>query len=200
MIICPQAIVGGVMDYKTAKGWLRAEEREALAEASKAVKDNEAIINIGVEYGASMVCLATHYHGSLLIGIDLSFAPMELEVTNALVTKAIWLLGDSTDKVLQSRVKALVISNEADVALLFVDGNHSYDGALQDAMDYTPLVKVGGVAIFHDCYDWDHPEEVSKNDWVEGAGRAVVDWFNMSNGDWEDMGKAGTMRIFRRRK
>lgn len=189
------------MDYKTAKGWLRAEEREALAEASKAVKDNEAIINIGVEYGASMVCLATHYHGHLLIGIDLNFTPLDPDVRVELAEKAIWLLGDSTDKVLQSRVKALLtVAAHAEVALLFVDGNHSYDGALQDAMDYTPLVKVGGVAIFHDCYDWDHPEEVSKNDWVEGAGRAVVDWLNMSNGDWEDVGKAGTMRIFQRRK
>jgi predicted O-methyltransferase YrrM len=36
------------------------------------------------------------------------------------------------------------------VDLLFIDGDHSYDGVKQDWEMYSPLVNPGGIVIFHD--------------------------------------------------
>lgn len=188
------------MDYMNARGMLKPEEREHLAGESLFVGQNEAIINIGIEYGASMVCLGEHYLGTLLIGIDKDLTRIEQEVKDGLVGKAYFVMGDSHDQSTLKWIQKTLKAQEADVAVLFVDGDHTYEGALADADMYTRLVMVGGHAIFHDCFDWDHPDEVSQNSWVEGAGRAVADWYNDNREQWEDRGKVGTMRIFRRKE
>ena len=36
--------------------------------------------------------------------------------------------------------------------VLFIDGDHSYEGAMADWLDYGPLVRPGGLVIFHDIY------------------------------------------------
>lgn len=37
--------------------------------------------------------------------------------------------------------------------LLFIDGDHSYDGAVGDFTRYSPLVKPGGLIVFHDIVE-----------------------------------------------
>lgn len=41
--------------------------------------------------------------------------------------------------------------------LLFIDGDHSYDGISKDFEMYSPLVKKGGIIAFHDIVK--HPLE-----------------------------------------
>ena len=36
--------------------------------------------------------------------------------------------------------------------LLFIDGDHSYDGCMRDAENWFPLLEPGGHVIFHDAY------------------------------------------------
>lgn len=45
-------------------------------------------------------------------------------------------------------VKELLRGNELD--LLFIDGDHSYEGVKQDFLSYSPLVRKGGWITFHD--------------------------------------------------
>jgi predicted O-methyltransferase YrrM len=45
-------------------------------------------------------------------------------------------------------VKELLRENELD--LLFIDGDHSYEGVKQDFLSYSPLVRKGGWIAFHD--------------------------------------------------
>jgi len=40
--------------------------------------------------------------------------------------------------------------NQTSIDFLFVDGDHTYEGAKQDFQDYGPLVKPGGWIAFHD--------------------------------------------------
>lgn len=186
------------MDYKTAKGMLRPEEREALVAASSRVQQEDAIINIGIEYGASMVCLATGYHGNLLIGVDLDLTKLSWELKDELAGKAVFLMGNSHQRVVTSWIERTLKANLMTVGLAFIDGDHYYEGVLADATMYGNMVKVGGEIIFHDCYDWDYPERRSTNDFVEGVGRAVDTWYDNFGEQWKDIGKVGTMRMFRR--
>lgn len=38
--------------------------------------------------------------------------------------------------------------------LIFIDGDHTYEGCLQDVQQYTPYVRPGGYFILHDFYGW----------------------------------------------
>jgi predicted O-methyltransferase YrrM len=55
--------------------------------------------------------------------------------------------GDSHDPSTLHRVGALA---EGPVDLLFIDGDHSYDGVKSDFLDYSPLVRPGGIVALHD--------------------------------------------------
>jgi predicted O-methyltransferase YrrM len=47
-----------------------------------------------------------------------------------------------------SKIKS--IFNNEDIDLLFIDGDHSYDGVKMDFEMYSPLVKKGGIIAVHD--------------------------------------------------
>ena len=59
--------------------------------------------------------------------------------------------------------------------ILFIDGDHTYEGAKKDFVQYSRLVKPGGIVIFHDT--------VNTN---EGVNRvwAEIDWPEKFNFDW----------------
>jgi predicted O-methyltransferase YrrM len=58
------------------------------------------------------------------------------------------VLGDSHAATTRSHVERLLGGRELDV--LFIDGDHSYEGVRQDFHDYAPLVRPGGLIGFHD--------------------------------------------------
>ena len=58
------------------------------------------------------------------------------------------LRGSSRDEHVLARVARLVA--DAPVDLLFIDGDHSYEGVAADYRLYRPLVRPGGLIVFHD--------------------------------------------------
>ncbi|MEF2231966.1 MAG: class I SAM-dependent methyltransferase [Pseudodesulfovibrio sp.] len=58
---------------------------------------------------------------------------------------------------------------------LFIDGDHTIDGALKDFLLYGPHLKKGGYLLFHDIYPevcgWDGPDYVIKNFIATQPGR-----------------------------
>jgi predicted O-methyltransferase YrrM len=56
--------------------------------------------------------------------------------------------GNSHDVKTQATVKHILGSQKLD--LLFIDGDHTYDGVKRDFTLYAPLVRKGGVVAFHD--------------------------------------------------
>lgn len=56
--------------------------------------------------------------------------------------------GDSHDASSVDRVRRLLAGRPID--LLFIDGDHSYEGVRQDFEMYAPLVRPGGAVVFHD--------------------------------------------------
>jgi predicted O-methyltransferase YrrM len=54
-------------------------------------------------------------------------------------------------------VKEALAGRQLDI--LFIDGDHTYEGCRQDFEMYSPLVKPGGVIVFHDILE--HPTELN---------------------------------------
>jgi predicted O-methyltransferase YrrM len=64
---------------------------------------------------------------------------------------AVCIRADSHDPATLGRVRE--VGGKLD--LLFIDGDHSYQGVRQDYLDYSPLVRPGGWVVFHDVNDTD---------------------------------------------
>jgi len=56
--------------------------------------------------------------------------------------------GSSYDSTSINKVKRILKDRYIDI--LFIDGDHSYEGAMKDYLNYSPLVKEGGLIVFHD--------------------------------------------------
>lgn len=182
------------MDYQTAKGWLREEEREYLYSVALALRPAGLIVNIGVEYGASMVCFRQGAPHVTLVGIDLDMSKFEELYPDF---NAILLRGDSWFHLrnISFIMDHVWLTREIDV--LFVDGDHSHAGVIRDS-GYADHVKSGGLVIFHDCFDYEDPS-IGAHRVCPGVNRAVSDWFDKYKADWEELTSVGTMRIFKRK-
>jgi len=93
--------------------------------------------------------------------------------------KKYWKLyvGDSSGEEMVNRFKGF----ECDI--LFIDGDHSYEGVKKDYINYSPLVKKGGLIILHDVCNincgvpdfWkelDVPNKITFN-WGRAANRII---------------------------
>jgi Methyltransferase domain len=135
-----------------------------LAEILAAVQDvhPQRLLEIGCGEGGTLWCWQQLGIGQVLAvtapvpgpewvirhGADLLFADSHSSQARAWVTGR--LAGEPLD-------------------VLFIDGDHSYEGAMADWVDYSPLVRLGGLVIFHDIFFPPEP----------GAGRV---WAEISPG------------------
>ena len=183
------------MLYKTTRGWLTEDEREALVRCSKETflplghpdrLDPATIVNIGVEYGASLICLRHGNPTARIFGIDIDISKCQA-VTAMLVELDSGKLGEDW----------LLYTENNEIDLLFVDGDHSYEGVIRDLI-WTTYVRPSGHVIFHDCYDWPPSPPKTKHGVCPGVNRAVEEWFQENYEIFTEREHVDTMRIFRR--
>ena len=75
-----------------------------------------------------------------------------------------------------------LFSNKAEVDVLFIDGDHSYDGVKSDFDCYSHLVCTGGLIIFHDVVeDWGQRYGQKTNKYTGG----VPKFFAEIKGDYD---------------
>lgn len=163
-------------DYMTAKGWLTAAEREWLKGLAQGVPADGWILNIGIEFGASLVCLREGNPTAHLIGID--------------------LIGDSK---LAQPVKGLIaVKGDSNVIaegweradLVFVDGGHDYNTVLADATLWGLTLMEGGVIAFHDCF---------LSPAAEAVNTAVERWLLLQGALFQEFLIVDSIRTFRRK-
>ena len=70
--------------------------------------------------------------------------------------------GDSHELSTLKKLKKVLKDRELDI--LFIDGDHSYEGVKKDFEMYSPLVRKGGLIVFHDIVVV--PPEIEKNNGV----------------------------------
>lgn len=63
------------------------------------------------------------------------------------------------------------ILSDCQVDLLFIDGDHSYEGVKKDFEMYSPLVRKGGVVVFHDIVPCSLPNTDVAQFWTEVSGQ-----------------------------
>lgn len=184
------------MDYIEARGWLTLCERELLVELARSMallrtseKSVTTIVNIGIEYGASIACL---HHGApqaQIIGVDIDISKSEVNDLPVYIIEA-----DSKD---------YVQVWDRGIDLLFIDGDHTYLGVKAD-LAWVKYVNVGGYVAFHDCYDWPPSLPKTLHQVCPGVDRAVQEWVTDTMNIvpvtqvWQEALSTDTTRLFKR--
>lgn len=132
----------GIFPIPTGQWPWEIETAYNIVKASKPRK----IVEIGCLYGGTLAywlrCLEEGYNNAVVIGID-----PEIDKVR--------------DYVSDQRLVLVKASSHSDVALnkvmsydpidvLFIDGDHSYEGAKRDFMRYGTFVRPGGIILLHD--------------------------------------------------
>lgn len=113
----------------------------------------EVIVEIGCKEGGHLGLLSNliKSNDGLIVGIDQADIKSRiLWNEDNLKTKPKVLVGSSHDKETFNQLKKLLGARRID--MLFIDGDHSYEGMLLDYDLYKPLVRTGGIIAVHDIH------------------------------------------------
>jgi hypothetical protein len=168
------------IDYRNAKGWLKDGERQLLFDLASQLPGDAVILNLGVEYGASLACLRAGNPTARIIGVD-------LDITKAVSTYGCDLIQRDSHELVNTWIWPL--------DLIFVDGDHGEGGVLLDAR-FADFLPVGGIVAYQDCYDYDNPAIVHLV--CPGVNAAVDKWFAVKQLEFEELASVETTRIFKR--
>ena len=138
-------------------GQVKSEIQDALKYSSKLILNN--ILEIGTANGGSLFLLSRiASDDAKVISLDLRggkfgggypFWKKSLYLKFRRLHQRMELLRDNSHSLSSlSKVKKILNNNKLD--LLFIDGDHSYEGVKRDFELYSPLVRKGGIVIFHD--------------------------------------------------
>jgi len=122
---------------------------------------NLVYVEIGCYAGGS-ACLMLQRSNTKVISIDLG-TPIDESIVHTNINKLNkfnnsynYLKGNSQTYEMVNKLKELI--NEIDI--LFIDGDHSYQGVINDFLLYEELVKKGGYIVFDDYNDSQYSPEV----------------------------------------
>lgn len=125
-------------------------------------------LEIGTAYGMTVSLVASHPYTTNCYSIDLGFpegADLVVEKNvNTFKNKSStfkYFKGNSRDPEIIKSVNDIV--NGFD--FIFIDGDHSFNGVIQDFTNYSNLLNPGGVLVFDDYLD----------EWDSGGVRPAVD-------------------------
>jgi MMP 1-O-methyltransferase len=174
------------------EGWLSDAQGRALLAAAAATTGRGAIVEIGSWKGRSTVWLAegARLAGQRVHAIDRHTQSREDPSANTLAEFLANIgkagVADAIDPLVMSSAEAADIVR-GPVELLFIDGDHSFDGAKHDAEIWLPRVIDGGVVMFHDVATagYDGPRRIF---------RKMVCW----NQGFAGIRRVGSMTIARR--
>jgi cephalosporin hydroxylase len=134
-------------------------------------------MEIGSRYGGTLYCwsqIATS--DAFILSLDWHRKDQEEEMKRLLSTRVlptqdfhcVW--GDSHSISVKEAVGSALQDRSVD--LLFIDGDHSYDGVKEDFLTYSKYVRSGGCILFHDIVPNHHfPEYGVDKFWRELSNR-----------------------------
>ena len=167
--------------------WLQVTDELLALAALAAERVPGTVCEIGTYNGATSLFFCGLSSVKRFVGMDIqplnrremaALAPRRVELT--------LLTGSSRD--LKDQLHDALRGGRID--LLFIDGDHSYEGARADLLDYRELVRRGGLIAFHDIV----PENAGGTGdsggvptlWRELQGRFTTNWEFVR--DWQQDG------------
>lgn len=184
----PRAGITGV------PGWETPAEQTYLVDLAHDVKPEGVIVEIGAEYGmsASLFCFASR-PSVIIHSIDLF--PDDLALIHAANLAEV----DCAQRVIQWKgdSKDLALHWSIPIDLLFVDGDHSYEGAHSDLLLWSGYVKPSGVIAVHDCACATNKNPHPLHFEVQ---RAVDDWFRVAQEFFVELRSVDSIRAFKRKE
>jgi predicted O-methyltransferase YrrM len=140
------------------------------------------IVEIGTYKGGTLACwAAVASPAAHIVSIDLPPPWENREAIAASVARAHTMVrpsqrlttisADSHDPGTLTRLNAALAGAPLDV--LWIDGDHTYEGVSQDVQMYGPLVRPGGIIALHDIHRSDLlPDQRTEEYWKETKARA----------------------------
>lgn len=125
----------GQLDLKANPGAFSTFDSELIVPEVVKLTEDEIYLEVGVDKGKSLSIMRMVNDKCKVIGVDLREDPK--------VPNTTFYRGDS-----------VAIANEykdGKISVLFIDGDHSYQGCKRDIEAWLPHMKEGGVIFFHDC-------------------------------------------------
>ena len=127
-------------------------ELEALLALVRTVHPTR-ILEIGTQGGGWDYAVASVAgRGAAFLAVDIAKHrnPQRRALADELKARGMsyeWMIGDSTDPAIVGQVK----DRMPEVDVLHIDGDHTYEGCKADFQNYAPLVRKGGLIVFHDA-------------------------------------------------
>lgn len=130
-------------------GWETPAEQDLLFRLAGDVPKKGVIVEIGCEYGMSASLLLAGSHRSVRVNsIDNFDEAAKQTFMNNLAEAG---LGGRSSIMQADSYAAGMNWPNIPIDLLFIDGDHTFEGVQRDIEAWVPKVKVGGRVIFHDC-------------------------------------------------
>ena len=148
---------------ENTEGWLRPIEIKFLYEQAKRLQNKGVILEIGSYKGKSTICLAGGSEEGKkvrIIAVDPHMTDLEQKVFNNGSSSLEDFKRNIANSGLESFIELIVKKSEDAVVgwnkpieFLWIDGDHSYEGAKLDFDLWSPFLVDGGVVAFHDSND-----------------------------------------------
>lgn len=153
----------------------------ALLGLVRRLKPN-VIVELGVSQGGTMYGFQHAARSATVLSVDIS-------------SNAATIRGDSHDPDTLNELRRLLDGRPID--LLFIDGDHTYDGVRADFEMYAPLVRSGGIVAFHDILPHTaYPEFKVHEYWRELARtRQFQEFIDPSDWGWGQWGGIGVLTM-----
>jgi predicted O-methyltransferase YrrM len=158
----PEAIAAFALSHDLIRPWQVPSELHRFAKIVATLRP-EKVMEIGTFKGGTLCVLCRLSSPTAdIISVDLpggkfggGYSAMRsfLYRSCCKYSQAMHLIrGDSQSNEILTRVKSIAQSLD----ILFIDGDHTYEGVKRDFFAYSPLVRAGGVVAFHDIVE--HPK------------------------------------------
>lgn len=148
------------IDTEAPLGAFSTYDMEVIVPLIEAIPENGVYLEVGVDKGKSLYTARQVSKPSVTVyGVDLREDPK--------VEGTIFMQRDST---------TLPEGWDKEIDVLFIDGDHSYEGCKGDIDAWAPFVKDKGVILFHDADEGGPGVLRAITEYIELGGREIRKW------------------------
>jgi predicted O-methyltransferase YrrM len=128
-------------------------------------KEEITYLEIGCYAGGSASLVASHWKKTKCFSVDIGYhehlpigylksAEKNVNKFKNPISSFFLIEGDSHSEETINTIKKKIEESETSLDILFIDGDHDYNGVIEDFLNYSVLVNPGGYIIFDDYLDW----------------------------------------------